>query len=439
MLVVYVDCDRIDYGSCNLCIRCELLSTKPINKSTKSTTAPVESLSQSLLTTANSSPTHSYSSHFRASERPGIRCTDDVATRQYAIMKALKARLRRCNNGRGSPTTTMASDSSSSQSSTSASALQNGQNKSDMRFSNLIVQLKDLENLNKIHAHHLDWLRSNLSMLRLPTLFSEIFDMPISSKSSTSSVISNESIEDETLAVSIGACSASDSDTSINKCIEVGASDNNSTSTTTTINYDMLNKTKSESMVGNSNANSDISNIAQDSSTMIVVGQTMNSLNAKSASSVTATTKPMTSDDADGFVAESCDNSSIQRAAVEGKSMTSNSNTDLNDKITSQYNSSQRQDHNMAAVASATSETPMDQESKSSKDQATIDVSEHFGYDWPIVVGQHQMSSEDLFFDDFGSLADDPDDSSINAANLNPTVFRLDDCTEPTDTTRANN
>lgn len=103
-------------------------------------------------------------------ERPGIRCTDDVATRQYAVMRALKTKLRR--------------------------GVQNG--KSDSRYTNLIVQLKDLENINNIHMHYIDWLRSNWSIVRLPTLFSEIFDIPISSKSSTSSAVS-ESIGDESL------------------------------------------------------------------------------------------------------------------------------------------------------------------------------------------------------------------------------------------------
>lgn len=73
----------------------------------------------------------------------------------------------------------------------------------DNRYTNLIVQLNDLENINKIHMHYIDWLRSNGSIIRLPTLFSEIFDIPISSKSSTSSAIS-ESICDESLVNDIG-------------------------------------------------------------------------------------------------------------------------------------------------------------------------------------------------------------------------------------------
>lgn len=74
----------------------------------------------------------------------------------------------------------------------------------EARYTNLIVQLKDLENVNKIHTHFIDWLRSNWSSIRLPTLFSEIFDIPISSKSSSSSAISE----------SIGDSLANDSDES---------------------------------------------------------------------------------------------------------------------------------------------------------------------------------------------------------------------------------
>lgn len=66
----------------------------------------------------------------------------------------------------------------------------------DSRYTNLIVQLKDLENINRIHMHYIDWLRSSWSIIRLPTLFSEIFDIPISSKSSTSSAISESFGED---------------------------------------------------------------------------------------------------------------------------------------------------------------------------------------------------------------------------------------------------
>lgn len=75
--------------------------------------------------------------------------------------------------------------------------------KQDTRYTKLIIQLKDLENLNKIHAHYLDWLRSNWSQVRLPTLFSEIFDIPISSKSSTSSAIGSqdESLQDDSSSV----------------------------------------------------------------------------------------------------------------------------------------------------------------------------------------------------------------------------------------------
>lgn len=101
--------------------------------------------------------------------RPGIRCTDDVATQQYAVMRALKTKLgRNVHDGLH-----------------------------DARYTDLIVRLKDLENINTIHMHYIDWLRSR-SVARLPTLFSEIFDIPISSKSSSSSAIS-ESIGDESL------------------------------------------------------------------------------------------------------------------------------------------------------------------------------------------------------------------------------------------------
>lgn len=107
-------------------------------------------------------------------KRPGIRCTDDVATRQCSVMRALKTKLRQ-----GS---------------------QNGSH--DARYLNLIVQLKDLENINSIHMRYIDWLRSNWSMFRFPTLFSEIFDIPISSESSTSSTVS-DSLGDEPLGQEI--------------------------------------------------------------------------------------------------------------------------------------------------------------------------------------------------------------------------------------------
>lgn len=68
----------------------------------------------------------------------------------------------------------------------------------DARYTNLIVQLKDLGNINRIHMHYINWIRSKSSIVRLPTLFSEIFDIPISSKSSSSSAIS-ESIGDDSL------------------------------------------------------------------------------------------------------------------------------------------------------------------------------------------------------------------------------------------------
>lgn len=68
----------------------------------------------------------------------------------------------------------------------------------DARYTNLIFQLKGLGNINRIHMHYINWIRSKSSVLRLPTLFSEIFDIPISSKSSSSSAIS-ESIGDDSL------------------------------------------------------------------------------------------------------------------------------------------------------------------------------------------------------------------------------------------------
>lgn len=100
------------------------------------------------------------------SERAGIRCTEDVATKQCAILRALKSKLTE------------------------------GVQEADNRYANLILQLKDLEKLNKLHAEYIEQIRSSRSLMRLPTLFSEIFDLPISSKSSSSSAIS-DSIHDE--------------------------------------------------------------------------------------------------------------------------------------------------------------------------------------------------------------------------------------------------
>lgn len=68
----------------------------------------------------------------------------------------------------------------------------------DARYTKLIFQLKGLGNINRIHMHNIDWIRSKSSVVRLPTLFSEIFDIPISSKSSSSSAVS-ESIGDDSL------------------------------------------------------------------------------------------------------------------------------------------------------------------------------------------------------------------------------------------------
>lgn len=97
---------------------------------------------------------------FSLLERPGIRCKDDVALRQCAIMRALRNRLSRNDCQMLSHT--------------------------DNRYSSLIVQLNDLENINKIHEQSIEWLRSNWSSIRLPTLFAEIFDIPIGSRSSIS-------------------------------------------------------------------------------------------------------------------------------------------------------------------------------------------------------------------------------------------------------------
>lgn len=78
----------------------------------------------------------------------------------------------------------------------------------DSRYANLIIQLKDLENLNRIHAHYVDWLRmaQNWSNVRLPTLFSEIFDIPVSSKgsgSSSSSAIGSQADDCSSAASSV--------------------------------------------------------------------------------------------------------------------------------------------------------------------------------------------------------------------------------------------
>lgn len=102
--------------------------------------------------------------------------------------------------------------------------VQNGNARSDSRYTNLIVQLKDLENINNIHMHYIDWLRSKWSIVRLPTLFSEIFDIPISSKSSTSSAIS-ESIGDESLVNDFEDSGTDES--SVGKEICIGDNGNN--------------------------------------------------------------------------------------------------------------------------------------------------------------------------------------------------------------------
>ena len=59
----------------------------------------------------------------------------------------------------------------------------------NLTFSSLLLQLSQLETINRLHMGHLSWLRATTtcSSVRLPTLFAEIFDIPVSSKSSTSS------------------------------------------------------------------------------------------------------------------------------------------------------------------------------------------------------------------------------------------------------------
>lgn len=142
-------------------------------------------------------------------KRPGIRCTRDVAMRQTTIMKALKTKLRRSSRsiadqlpvvGTGSDKNIKSSASLSGNSSNRI--LKRARNPRDSRFTSLIVQLKDLEYINRIHGQYIDWLRANCSFIRLPTLFAEIFDIPSSSKSSSSAASSiNDSLEDDD-----GAC-----------------------------------------------------------------------------------------------------------------------------------------------------------------------------------------------------------------------------------------
>lgn len=262
-------------------------------------------------------------------------------------MKALKARLSRCND-----------DNNKIGKANGAKAAQDGQQKSDMRYSNLIVQLKDLENLNKIHSRHLDWLRSNLSLSRLPTLFSEIFDMPVSSKSSTSSVIS-ESSEDEALAISISS-----------------RSDKDSVKTTETI-------------VVNHNIDVDNSPNSKDD---LIEGAVDNS----SVASDTAK--------ANGF--------ELRDIGDGGKS------TNIMSVCNSPKDRTGDDEHPSGNAL-------LDQETNDQKATEAADGRQIYDCNWPSVVSQHHMSSEDLFFNDFGNLVDDSDDNIIDAANLNPTVHRL--------------
>lgn len=116
-----------------------------------------------------------------------------MAHRRSAILRALKSKLNR-----SSRELTGERD----QQPQPASATATNCSSPTSRFGRLIVQLKDLEKINEIHARHIDWLRNVASLasssIRLPTLFSEIFDIQMmSSKSSTaSSCVLSSSIED---------------------------------------------------------------------------------------------------------------------------------------------------------------------------------------------------------------------------------------------------
>lgn len=91
---------------------------------------------------------------------------EDVRRRQGAVMRALKSRLRRS-------TQRDVADSAAVAGNPQAPAAP------DARFASLIVTLNGLQAISKLHAHYINWLRANMSHVRLPTLFSEIFDLPI--------------------------------------------------------------------------------------------------------------------------------------------------------------------------------------------------------------------------------------------------------------------
>lgn len=191
--------------------------------------------------------------------RSGIRCTDDVAERQYAVMRALKTKLGKRDVQDGL-TANRSINGVAGLNGTNTATINN----SNSRYSNLIVRLKDLENINKIFTHYVDWLRSNCSIVRLPTLFSEIFDIPISSKSSSSSVISGESIGDDSLVDNLDesivitgiTSSSSSSSTSsngqnANALINVAAQVNSSPSSSTINRYHSKANSKNDIDDGN--------------------------------------------------------------------------------------------------------------------------------------------------------------------------------------------
>lgn len=300
-------------------------------------------------------------------ERPGIRCTDDVATRQFAVMKALKARLNRCDSRNNNNT-----DSSTTKGNGNKASQDRLKQRLDMRYSNLIVQLEDLQNLNKIHSRHLDWLRSNLSLLRLPTLFSEIFDMPISSKSSTSSVIS-ESSEDEALVVSINGRSDNDND----KITETIVANNNVVDSSPNVKGDLIH--------GSITTNT---NIAQDTAAASCFE-----------------------------LRDSGNGDKDEEMNIVPHRDAPNDRAPVADIEPARGNDFEQQ-HRSGNITTDTSE-PKTQEPAGPESRQFYDC------DWPNVVSQHHMSSEDLYFNDFGNLVDDSDDNMIDAANLNPTVHRL--------------
>lgn len=115
-------------------------------------------------------------------ERQGIRCTEDVANRQAAILRALRGRLGgepgRSDQARLAPSGGAVAQLAQAEAPTS-------------RFNSLVAHLNDLERLNESHSRHIDWLRATVAhssaSIRLPTLFGEIFDIQASSRSSSAS------------------------------------------------------------------------------------------------------------------------------------------------------------------------------------------------------------------------------------------------------------